>query len=372
MESTQKNPAESNSYENNQREDHDMSTQASEDDSRESLEEDNENLRAQVHSFLFCDLETENGGSTKAQKVKAAHKATKLLIVKLIKKFIWRTTKFITNETQLTRLVDNVWECMPDLVKAEEGYEERFKTAFRTTTASLLNQCRTDVNSQLRKVAWEYMQLNEGKIPSTKDIEKCTTRVINNKTERDLFVWYIYRLLPAACGNKHEWPEAKRYWYCPSLYHYPENPAKLHIPVSTEAYILTAWENYSSVWKAQFDYKQENITDKVPKPRKKKNKKLTPDEEQYVGKWTSSDQGSTIYGGWANEGRQYFFDKYKEIQTARGSPVFNAVESRGCADLRHKMSITVRTEEEWLRSKKRKSTESAISKVDSIDFVEEV
>ena len=88
-------------------------------------------------------------------------------------------------------------------------------------------------------------------------------------------------------------------------------------------------------------------------------------------KWTSSDAGSTVYGGWAHAAKDYFIEWAEYGRDARAHERCAPVEERGMLDLRAKMGITG-TEEEYLRSKKRKSTQTARSQEEDIEFFEEV
>ena len=93
---------------------------------------------------------------------------------------------------------------------------------------------------------------------------------------------------------------------------------------------------------------------------------------EYLAKWTSSDRGSTVFGGWHKAAKDYFIEWAEYVRDARAHERCAPVEERGMLDLRAKMGITAGTEEEYLRSKKRKSTQTARSQEEDIEFFEEV
>ena len=218
------------------------------------------------------------------------------------------------------------------------------------------------------------MSKNRGRYPSVDDIKKCAERKIATEADRELYVWYINSLLPAACGNKYEWPESKRPFEYPSTFHLQNKPNSQHIPCSTEAYIVAAWSNYIAVWKNQYDWLQqhEGEESKMPKPRIKKGKKPTDQEKQFLAKWTSSDDSSTNkWGGWRREGIIYFHQVQLAIAKARKTDECKEVERQGMEDLRLKLNITVTTEDEYLKTKRRKSTQRVEDQMEEVKFMYE-
>ena len=99
---------------------------------------------------------------------------------------------------------------------------------------------------------------------------------------------------------------------------------------------------------------------------------MSENDKKFTAKWTSSDEASTIFGGWSSVAKKKFNQLFQEITAARATDECSSVEQRGMEDLRQLMGITVTTEAEWKRTKKRKSTETLLSQVESIEFVEEV
>ena len=91
-----------------------------------------------------------------------------------------------------------------------------------------------------------------------------------------------------------------------------------------------------------------------------------------MSKWTSSDEASTIWGGWAEDSVLLFKTLCTEVRNARAGGNCQTVENVGMVDLRQRSNITVATEEEYMRSKKRRSTDTLRSRRESIEFDEEI
>ena len=170
----------------------------------------------------------------------------------------------------------------------------------------------------------------------------------------------------------YEWPTAKRPWHRVSEYHYDGDETKKHVTAGTKAFIVVCWENYLKVWQKQYEHTQTSEGENLPKPRKKGANDYSAEDLEYLAKWTSSDRGSTVYGGWHKNAKEYYITWAKNVRDARAVARCLTVEERGMMDLRAKLGITADTEEEYLRTKRRKSTQTARSQEEDIEFFEEV
>ena len=110
----------------------------SDDDSEQSSEAENKRLLEELTSFYLLGMETKSDGKAHQDQVKTAVKAQSDLIKKIIRKHIWRTTKFVTKPAQITRLINQVWEHMPSTLKNLEGHEAKWKDSFGKITPSIL------------------------------------------------------------------------------------------------------------------------------------------------------------------------------------------------------------------------------------------
>ena len=77
-------------------------------------------------------------------------------------------------------------------------------------------------------------------------------------------------------------------------------------------------------------------------------------------------------GGWDVAGKKKFVTLCDTIRKARNDVECPVVEDLNMQAIRTALGITVTTEEEWIRTKKRKSNVTALSEVEGIDFYEEV
>ena len=135
---------------------------------------------------------------------------------------------------------------------------------------------------------------------------------------------------------------------------------------------VLAYDNNAEKWRNQWNFLQENPGSKCPKPRKKKDKEFSEEDQAFVSKWTSSDEASTIYGGWAESSVLLFKTLCTQVRNARAGGNCQTVENVGMVDLRQRSNITVATEEEYMRSKKRRSTDTLRSRRQSVEFDEEI
>ena len=122
------------------------------------------------------------------------------------------------------------------------------------------------------------------------------------------------------------------------------------------------------MWQKQYEHQQTSEGENLPKPRKKGANDYSEEDLEYLAKWTSSDRGSTVYGGWHYDAKDYFITWAKNVRDARAHERCTPVEERGMLDLQAKMGITAATEEEYLRGKKRKSTQTACSQEPDLEF----
>ena len=162
------------------------------------LEQERDGLQETLNEMLAIGMETESGGRSRADRKKAVAAGITKLLKKTIKRYVWRTEKFCAKEQHIARVVNKVWNNLPDQIKGSNVIDEtEWKIRHHDKVASLLNAVRVDVVSDLRKEALKYMGKNRGAIPSVEDIQNCATRKISlednpeAKAQRDIFVWYI-------------------------------------------------------------------------------------------------------------------------------------------------------------------------------------
>ena len=128
------------------------------DNSRESVAEDRDRYRDELTSYHMAGLDTRSAGTnTRAERAQVALEATKSLMKKLVKRHVWRTIKFITNQNQLDSCINKIWDHMPRSYHQTLGYEQRFKDLYRNLAGTILNQVRSEVTTAMRLVVHAYM-----------------------------------------------------------------------------------------------------------------------------------------------------------------------------------------------------------------------
>ena len=164
-----------------------------------------------------------------------------------------------------------------------------------------------------------------------------------------------------------------RCFHGPSECHFPENVNKLYIPPSTEAFLCIAWDCYRDVWENQHKFKKDpkNKGLKVPVPQAKNGEELTAEQRNFLAKYTHLDSGSTPMGGWSNTGMKKFNTLCKQIKAEHNKPKYNAAELEVLPLVCQLDGVQATTEEEFLNSNQRVSTNAAPLPVETV-FEEEV
>lgn len=129
-----------------------------------------------------------------------------------------------------------------------------------------------------------------------------------------IFEWYYTQYLPCIAMNKW-WGEEKHHKGCASTIHLPNEPNKLMVPPSTEAFALIVYDNCYIRWKAMLEFRKDPANKGKPMP---KHKKSDPNTEIYRGKFTDGAAGTARYGGWNVRGRNLFVQLTREIALNRG------------------------------------------------------
>jgi hypothetical protein len=128
-----------------------------------------------------------------------------------------------------------------------------------------------------------------------------------------LFEWYYTQYLPSIAMNKW-WGEEKHHKGCASTMTLPNEPRKLMVPPSTEAFALVVYENCYKRWQAMLEFRKIPANKGKPMP---KHKKSDPATEIYRGKFTDGAAGTARFGGWNVKGRNLFVKLTRKIALNR-------------------------------------------------------
>lgn len=182
---------------------------------------------------------------------------------------------------------------------------------------------------------------------STAELEK-----EDKKLEKELVIWYYDRWLPVAAGKQWWRDEVKLNRLLTDKVDVL-GTKKVSVTVTSEAMGLLAWDNYSTKWMRQFQYKDKHGADaELPKGKHDKDED-GHDITYYAAKWSDGAAGQKKYGGWSDDA-YVKFDEYKNwVKDFR-----DADESQGKAFQKYVLKVLQEKHKKKLekssKSKKRK------------------
>lgn len=258
------------------------------------------------------------------------------MVKKKTRKELWRICKFMADEKQERQATEVVLDTLKmrefmltnDKAKDAVILQKRsdFVGTYSNDCREALNDQRSYVQSQMKKVANKLLAKEEDPLPSIEDIYKVATRIIpllpddpNDTSEEavaqraeherlmNIFLWYWDDLLPACAGNIY-WRDGIRRSQCITV---ANHEGKHCIPASTEAMTAIMYDNCSEKWASMWDKKKEDPEYKIPK------KKEDPDYEEMLPKYSDPAAGQSKYGGWSEEGLLKYSELVPQIKTSR-------------------------------------------------------
>ena len=258
------------------------------------------------------------------------------MVKKKTRKELWRICKFMTDERYERVATEKVLDIIKmrefmltndkgkDTVIQQKRYD--FMNTYSNDCREALNEQRSYVQSQMKKVAWKLCD-EEGDpsaLPTIEDIYKVANRMIplppedpsaadaaEQQAEHDrlmkVFLWYWDNLLPACAGNVY-WRDSIRRSMCISVANLDGKPC---IPPSTEAMTAIMYDNCSEKWGVMWQKKKDDPAYKIPKKRD------DPDYDEMMPKYSDPTAGQSKYGGWSHEGLVKFVEAMGQIRKAR-------------------------------------------------------
>lgn len=228
------------------------------DDRIAQLEEENKKLR---------ENSAKAGGKSHVLTKKARESEAKSEVLNAIHEWIkqeaWRTIKFITSERQETSFAQKYYDSLAGddgTVPPDIGPFPEFLSIYGPYFTTLLNGHRSYVLSKMKMTTYKFMDEHNGKVPPEAIIKKIVLRQLDpakmTEPEWKIAIWYWDELLPAAGRSKFIWQEHTRYYATISEAQCENCPNKLEIPPSTEAILLTFYENCLPRWVNLYKFKQ--------------------------------------------------------------------------------------------------------------------
>lgn len=301
------------------------------------------------------------------------NESIKALIHNTVRHFIFRRVKFLTSAKQQTSYVQHVFEAMK-MINFGGGLPE-FQCTYGSFCVAQMNGQRNYVVDQVKKAVWDYMDSNAGDPPDYDVMKSFAKREIVWETATDdtkkLFVWYAGKLLTRVAGGT-DWGKPKMCFEHISIAHFADNPNKKHIPAGTEAFLLLVLEGHCPVWKAQYDFRQDNDKDvEYPNIRFKRAEDIPVDHRKFVCKYTNPNGGGGRYGGWRETAWDKYIENKDELVIARQKPTVHLLEEGVMLALREKCNITQSTEAEYEAAKKKRKTANAVVPVERGGMMDE-
>jgi hypothetical protein len=241
---------------------------------------------------------------------------------------------------------------------------------------SAYNYTRTYISGQLKKSVYEYARANGGCFPSLLKIQSIADRTIKLflsddeevdpvakaqvQENIDHFKWYWDVLLGRCC------PSGTKFWESNTKYYTLISDKKSPITPQMEAFIVVNFLNNYQYWHLR--YNLELIHPKIPIQKKPKMYVVPPLKEgetnkgwsmatvirkkgnkaekviyyhtdEWDTKYSKSDAGSSVSGGWTKEGKLLFINWVERVREARNRRGTRAMEDLIWTALRTDYSI---------------------------------
>lgn len=223
-----------------------------------------------------------------AKNVKITKSQVKTQIMKVVKKSLFRITKFIRNDEAEEKMALDVFDALDyeqmNTLSAKDAkqFKANWLKNYQSEVTKAVNKHRGYIQQELRKVARSYYNTHRRQLPPKEDFERILKRQLdpNNKKDLALMSWWWDTVIPRACGNTSDWNKEKRYFGTLSLMAHPSDPKKKYVTTQTEALAVWIFESNHKSWQASFAAEDEYDGDEEIKYVSKKMKK--PDGTYYT------------------------------------------------------------------------------------------
>ena len=133
-----------------------------------------------------------------------------------------------------------------------------------------------------------------------------------------ILLWYLDEYLAGAAGLEHWGPDRRAFHLMTDMAKVdgdPSNKEKVMVTVSSEAFGLLCYENCREAWIATFKYKAKHGA-KTPTPKYDKHDTTT---WIFQNKYSKSNTGQVVGGGWSVEGMEQYNKYLGHVQQWRAS-----------------------------------------------------
>jgi hypothetical protein len=273
------------------------------------------------------ELELKNATLVKQKGTKQLgvplNKAIKLLVNEEAKGFIWKRFKFIADDAELDKIMEMILMKHDHTAAIITGLTDDDKAAtirnysltYGPGICDTINSKRSTTQSAICDVVLGRKKTGK-RIPSVANLLLIIRRkglaysikegesepTDENKklvdSNRDIFDWYVDKLVPKVVGFASWGPNQKHYGNLSTFA--PGGETEPYVPANAEAFIQLLFENAETKWKYLM---------RCQARKDKPNKRCVHMDTKY----SSARSGHNNFGGWNQEGRNRFEELRKKI-----------------------------------------------------------
>ena len=293
----------------------------------------------------------------------------------VVRSKIWRFCKFVpsTNKEEMrlgAKIFTYMAEKIPRLKDMNSVQKENWIRCHLNIMGQKINQTRSYATSEMKKAAMKEYESHNKTLPSLDMVVACAKRDLDlsNPDHVNVLNFYWDVILPRACGNMNDWGKDKRFYSTIQEAAPLDNPKKVFVTPSTEAFCVLTYHNNRDSWVAMAE-----VLDKVDGNKKLVHAKKKGQEDKgieetattvklygkkYKPLWSESDSGSSRKGGFTKDGLKQFKKYVDMITAARKKPESLELEKEFLVLLRKKHDVTGNSIEEDNANKKRKRVDN--------------
>lgn len=306
----------------------------------------------------------------------------------IISRHIWPLWKLLgDSKTDEEIFIDKVCNLMnPTGGFPNDMAKLRWKIRNGNACISCFNSIRSNVIAAIKKKTKNWWAQHNKTMPDLDKLQSIATRTIELKQPNDvagddvidqevmeLAVWWWDEVLPSATAPATEFWTPKQRWY--QHIHDGKLGDTFLLTPQDEAFAMLCMENYYKQWAMDFTAMTDHPTKKLVKADSKKytppndpvsvargyevtNKEIIKFGDNWKTKYTVSNAGSRLSGGWKTEGKEKYILFLKYVQHARKLTTTPAKEALILGEVRSKNKVTGENYDEYRHAKKRARTGS--------------
>jgi len=348
-----------------------------------------------ITSTITAD-DSEKGGRSTRLKWSDLPSLERRPYLEVIARQVWPTWKLLGDtEKDQEIFINKMCQLMNPDGFANPVDELAWKVKHGNACISAFNATRSNVVSQLKAQTETWWLHHDRKMPDLDKLQEIATRTVvltpggdaalgpngNGEVEpfgnvMELFVWWWDSLLPAATAPSTTfWSQGKR-WY--NLIHDGKAGDKLLLTPQDEAFALLCMENYYTQWSNDFAAKADHPKYKLVKPKKKEfqmptdpvsvargyvivDKKIIKfGDKKWKTKYTLSNAGSSLSGGWTTEGKKKYWKLMVHVNKGRKLPFTPAKEELVLNAVRIENGVSGDNYDQYLQAKKKAKTSRTV------------